>query len=124
VVFTINDGGGLALVDQLAQAGRHEIMIATVDGDPASVENIRRKRLTVINSAQFCGPLGAQALKAAYSVATGAAIARHQLVPVFPVTAETISRYPGWSGPLPAPFNKPWPSRTPRWEGAIRNVQQ
>lgn len=124
VVFTVNDGGGLALVDQLAKAGRTEIMSATVDGDPASVENIRRKRLTVINSAQFCGPLGAHALKAAYGVATGTAVHRHQLVPVFPVTTETMKRYPGWLGPLPISFTKPWPSRFPKWQGDIRNVQQ
>ena len=124
VIFTVNDGGGLALVDQLAQANRNEIMVATVDGDPASVDNIRRKRLTVINSAQFCGPLGAQALKAAYGVVTGATVSRHQLVPVFPVNTETISRYPGWLGPLPAPFKKSWPSRTPQWEGTIRTIEQ
>jgi len=123
VVFTINDGGGLVLVEQLSKAGRDEIMVATVDGDPASVDNIRRKRLTVINSAQFCGPLGAEALKAAYRITTGATVPRHQLVPVFPVTSETINRYPGWLGPLPAPFKKPWPSRTPQWEGTIRTAQ-
>lgn len=123
VLFTINDGGGLAIADLLAKAGRHEIMIATVDGDPVSVDNIRRKRLTVINSAQFCGPLGAQALKAAYGLATGTSVQRHQLLPVFPITVETIGRYPGWLGPLPKSFKKPWPSRTPNWHGEIRTVQ-
>ena len=123
VIFTINDGGGLALVEQLAQANRNEIVVATVDGDPVSVGNIRRKRLTVINSAQFCGPLGAQALKAAYSLATGTSVQRHQLLPVFPITAETIGHYPGWLGPLPKSFKKPWPSRTPNWHGVIRTVQ-
>jgi ribose transport system substrate-binding protein len=58
VVFTVNDGGGLAVVNVLAAAGRSEIMVATIDGDPASVNNIMAGRLTVIDSAQFCGPLG------------------------------------------------------------------
>ena len=124
VIFTVNDGGGLALVDHLAKAGRSEIMVATVDGDPASVNNIRRKRLTVINAAQFCGPLGAQAMKAAYSIATGIKTVRQQLVPVFPITRETISRYPGWLGPVPKAFKKPWPARTPIWEGTIHSAQQ
>jgi len=122
VLFTINDGGGLAIVDQLAKAGRDEIMVATVDGDPASVDNIRRKRLTAINSAQFCGPLGAQAMKAAYTIITGGKVPRHQLVPVFPITSKTINRYPGWLGPVPLPFSKPWPARTQQWEGTVRTI--
>ena len=122
-VFTVNDGGGLSLVDRLQQAGRSEIMTATVDGDPVSVENIRKKRLTVINTAQFCGPLGAQALQAAYRIAQGQQVPRHQLIPVFPVTTETIRRYPGWQGPVPGTFKKPWPSKKPVWEGAVRAVQ-
>lgn len=124
LIFTVNDGGGLALVDHLARAGRTEIMVATVDGDPASVENIRKKRLTVVNSAQFCGPLGAQALATAYQIAQGKQVARQQLVPVFPVTRETMARYPGWLGPIPKPFTKPWPSKQPQWDGAIRSVSQ
>ena len=120
LVFTVNDGGGLAVVDGLARAGRTEIMVATVDGDPASVENIRKKRLTVVNSAQFCGPLGAQALSTAYRIALGTAVPRQQLIPVFPVTRETMARYPGWAGPIPKPFKKPWRSMHPQWDGAIR----
>lgn len=58
VVFTVNDGGGLSIVDALAQAGRNEIKVASIDGDPASVANIKAGRLTYIDSAQFCGPLG------------------------------------------------------------------
>lgn len=122
LIFTVNDGGGLAVVDGLARAGRNEIMVATVDGDPASVENIRKKRLTVVNSAQFCGPLGAQALTTAYQIAQGKQVVRHQLVPVFPITRETMSRYPGWLGPIPRPFTKPWPSKTPQWNGAVRST--
>lgn len=49
VVFTVNDGGGLAVVEGLAAAGRTEILVATVDGDPVSVQNIKAKRLTVID---------------------------------------------------------------------------
>ncbi len=124
LIFTVNDGGGLAVVDQLAKAGRTEIMVATVDGDPASVQNIRKKRLTVVNSAQFCGPLGAQALTTAYQIAQGKQVARQQLVPVFPITRETMVRYPGWLGPIPQPFTKPWPSRQPQWNGAIRSTPQ
>jgi ribose transport system substrate-binding protein len=116
-IFTVNDGGGLAVVDALAKAGRDEIAVASVDGDPKSVENIRARRLTRIDSAQFCGPLGAEAMKAAYAVARRQTVARQILVPVFPVTAETLDRYPGWLGPIPAPFRKPWAASQPMWPG-------
>lgn len=122
-IFTVNDGGGLSVVDMLAAAGRSEIMVATIDGDPKSVDNIRMRRLTRIDAAQFCGPLGAEAIKAAYRLATGAPTPRHLRVPTFPVTLETLSRYPGWAGPIPAPFTKPWRARHSVWEGEIKALK-
>jgi ribose transport system substrate-binding protein len=123
VVFTVNDGGGLAVVDKLIQAERNEIMVATIDGDPASVKNIREGRLTVIDTAQFCGPLGAEALKAAYALLNGEKTPYHALVPVFPITRETLNRYPGWMGPIPPAFAKPWKSSAPQWRGTMRIVK-
>ncbi len=114
-IFTVNDGGGLAIVEALAQAGRDEIAVASIDGDPDSVANIRASRLTRIDAAQFCGPLGAEAMRAAYAVARKQSVPRQVLVPVFPITAETLANYPGWLGPIPASFRKPWPSRSPVW---------
>jgi ribose transport system substrate-binding protein len=119
-IFTVNDGGGLAVVEVLAKAGRDEIAVASIDGDPASVENIRARRLTRIDSAQFCGPLGAEAMKAAYAVVRGQLVAHQILVPVFPITKETLERYPGWLGPIPAPFKKPWAAKQPMWQGAVK----
>ncbi len=123
VVFTVNDGGGLAVVKALQQAGRTEIAVASIDGDPAAVENIRAGRLTRIDSAQFCGPLGAEAMRAADAILRGEHTPHHALVPVFPVTRETLPHYPGWRGPLPAAFDKPWASRTPRWQPALRVIK-
>lgn len=124
VIFTVNDGGGLAVVDKLADAGRNEIMVATIDGDPASVENVRKGRLTVIDSAQFCGPLGAEALNTAYALLTTEKTPYHALVPVFPITRETLQWYPGWMGPIPPAFTKPWQSPVPQWSGTMRVVKQ
>ncbi len=124
VIFTVNDGGGLSVVDGLYKAGRREIMIATIDGDPESVKNIRSGRLTVIDSAQFCGPLGAEAMDTAYALLTGSNPPYHALVPVFPVTRETLNLYPGWNGPVPKGFRKPWKSPTPVWNGKMRIVKQ
>jgi len=121
-IFTVNDGGGLPIVEGLAAADRNEILVASVDGDPASVENIRAGRLTVIDSAQFCGPLGAEAMKAGYALLLGEKPPQHALVPVFPITRETLQRYPGWMGPIPEPFVTPWPSRPPQWSGEIKVV--
>ena len=118
-IFTVNDGGGLAVVEALVKAGRDEIAVASVDGDPASVKNIRIRRMTRIVSAQFCGPLGAAAMKAAYAVARRQTVSRQILVPVFPVTLETLDRYPGWLGPIPASFNKPWQAKQPLWHGEV-----
>ena len=124
VIFTVNDGGGLAVVKTLADAGRHEIMTATIDGDPASIENIKARRLTVIDSAQFCGPLGAEAMKAAYALLTGDKPPYYALAPVFPITRETLDLYPGWHGPIPPAFKKPWKSHQPEWSGAMRIVKR
>jgi ribose transport system substrate-binding protein len=123
VVFTVNDGGGLSVVEGLSHAGRREIMVATIDGDPASVENIIAGNLTVIDSAQFCGPLGAEAMKAAYALLTGGTPPYHALLPVFPITRETLHLYPGWMGPIPAGFRKPWKSKVPQWQGSLNIVK-
>jgi len=115
-VFTVNDGGGLAVVDALARAGRDEVAVATVDGDPASMKNIRGNRLTRIDTAQFCGPLGARTARAAYGILSGKDVPARILVPTFPVTAETLDKYPGWNGPIPASFQKPWPAQHAMWQ--------
>jgi len=122
VVFTVNDGGGLSVVDVLANAGRKEIIVASIDGDPASVNNIKNDRLIHIDSAQFCGPLGGEAMKAGYYVAIGRAVKNHILVPVFPITKETLKHYPGWLGPVPQSFRKPWAANEVIWKGrAVTN---
>ncbi|MFT6070678.1 MAG: ribose transport system substrate-binding protein [Bacteriovoracaceae bacterium] len=108
VIFTINDGGGLSIVDALSKAGRNEIMIATVDGDPLSVKNIKDKNLTVIDSAQFCAELGRQSILAAYSFLNGKKVSNKILVPSYPITNETIKNYSGWKAKIPPPFKKPW----------------
>lgn len=120
VVFTVNDGGGLAVVEELARAGRQEILVASIDGDPAAVERISKGQLIHIDSAQFCGPLGEEAMKTAYAIATDQPYVRHARVPVFPVTRETLHLYPGWLGPIPEPFRKPWQSENPIWDGQLK----
>lgn len=119
VIFTVNDGGGLAIVDVLQNAGRYEIAIATVDGDPASVKNIREKKLTRIDSAQFCGPLGATAIATTYAILKGKKVNSPVLVPTFPITQETLNIYPGWEGPIPTSFTKSWPAKQSVWKNTL-----
>lgn len=119
VIFTVNDGGGLAVVDVLQHAGRNEIAIATVDGDPASVKNIREKKLTRIDAAQFCGPLGAAAAATTYAILKGEKVHSPVLVPTFPITQETLAIYPGWEGPIPIEFQKPWPAKQTLWKNSL-----
>lgn len=117
VIFTVNNGGGLSVVEVLAGAGRDEIAVATVDGDVESVANLSNRRLTRIDNAQFCAVLGATALQTTYRLLQQEPVAHHILIPVFPVTLETLDRYPGWHSPLlPASFNKPWPTLSPLWD--------
>jgi len=123
VVFTVNDGGGLNVVKGLNEAGRNEIMVATIDGDPLSLKNLSENRLTVINSAQFCQPLGEEALYTAYDILNGKKVKSHKLIPVFPVTKETLSLYPSWHGPIPNTFEKPWASKSPYWSGQINTAK-
>lgn len=124
VVFTVNDGGGLNVVNELASAGRSEIFVVTIDGDPESVENIRQKRLTRIDAAQFCAALGASSLRAAWLLLQGVKVPNHLLLPTFPITRETIDRYRGWMGEVPGAFEKPWKSSRPRWENHLSEVDR
>lgn len=123
VVFTVNDGGGLAVVEVLAAAGRDEIIVASIDGDPQAVDNIRAGRLTAIDAAQYCGPLGAEALKAAHALLKQVTPPFHALIPVFPITKQTLPMYSGWTGPIAEDFDKPWPSANRRWQGILRIIE-
>ena len=122
VVFTVNDGGGIPVMHALADAGRNEIKLATVDGDPQSLNFIKNKQITVIDSAQFCHAMGVEAMNTAALILEGKSIAEHKLIPVFPVTSETEPLYPGWTGDIPKSFIKPWPSKVPQWSNRIKHV--
>jgi len=115
LVFCVNDGGGLAVVETLVEAGRDEIRVATIDGDPASEANIAAGRLTIVDSAQFCWHLGAEAMTRAWDLLLGRDVPAVVLLPVYPITVETQAGYGGWYADIPAGFTKPWPSETPVW---------
>ena len=88
-----------------------------------SVENISNGRVTVIDSAQFCGPLGEEAMQAGYDILIGKKVPYHALVPVFPVTGETLAQYPGWCGPIPEKLEKSWKSLGAEWSGSLKIIK-
>lgn len=123
VLFTINDGGGISIVEELRKAGRLEIKHATVDGDPKSIENIKKSQMTVINSAQFCAEIGRQTAKLAIShLVNKETLPKKVLIPTFPVTKETLSRYDGWLGQMPTPFIKPWTKKKELWKSELKKL--
>lgn len=112
-IFCVNDGGGLAIMEALERAGRKDVVMATIDGDPAAVAAIRRGGLIGIDTAQFCGPLGAESMRWTYRHLEGERVPRQVVMTVFPVTRENVASYPGWMGPVPARITKPWPPFEP-----------
>lgn len=119
VVFSINDDGGLSMVKELQLAGRTEVIHATVDGDPKSVENILKKDgITQIDSAQFCAELGRVTARTALKVLEGKKVAKQVLVPTFPITKETRKSYSGWYGVPVKKLKLPWNSKT--WENKLK----
>lgn len=98
LILTVNDGGGLSVVKALWNKKRTEIHHATFDGDPASVENIKNGRLTIIDSAQFCAELGRETARTLIRYLKKEKVPAKILVPTYPVTIESLKSYPGWMG--------------------------
>lgn len=117
VIFTVNDGGGISLINEIADPSRNSVKVATIDGDPDSIENIRKGRMTVINSAQFCSEIGRKTIDVTYQRLQGNPVPKKVLIPTFPVTKETLERYPGWSGKIPESFVKPWNQE--EWDNTV-----
>ncbi|MFP5504508.1 MAG: sugar ABC transporter substrate-binding protein [Candidatus Sericytochromatia bacterium] len=112
-VFCVNDGGGSGVLAALKQAKRQDLVLATIDGDPAMVAEIRRGGMVGIDTAQFCGPLGAESMRWTYRLLRGEKVPRQVLVTVFPITRESVGAYPGWLGPIPETIRAPWPPHQP-----------
>ncbi|MEN0057256.1 MAG: substrate-binding domain-containing protein, partial [Bdellovibrio sp.] len=98
LILTVNDGGGLSIVKALWDKKRSEIRHATFDGDPLSIENIKNKRITVIDSAQYCAEVGRQSARALIAYFTKRKFPMRQLISTYPVTEQNWKEYPGWLG--------------------------
>ncbi|MFS4458265.1 substrate-binding domain-containing protein [Bdellovibrio sp. HCB2-146] len=112
LILTVNDGGGITIVKQLVAKSRTEIVHATFDGDPASVQNIQEKKLTVIDSAQFCAELGRETARSLIAHLKKMPTESKKLIPTFPVTSKSLAQYPGWMGvPTTQRKTEPAPKR-------------
>jgi len=120
VIFCINDGGGNSIAKEISQAKRDDLVIATIDGDPKSIKLLKENKNIVIDSAQFCGAMGAVSLRAAYDKLLGKKVAENILLPVFPITKKTAHMYHGWLSPIPQRFKKPWYSFHPYWDNRLK----
>ncbi|MBL4632321.1 MAG: hypothetical protein JKY56_00525, partial [Kofleriaceae bacterium] len=89
----------------------------------ASVSAIRRGDIIKIDSAQFCGALGATAMQTADRLLRGQSVPKKLLVPTFPITQDTEGMYNGWTGAIPAAFDKPWKSTQPQWKPEVREAK-
>lgn len=112
-VFCVNDGGGLAVARVVREAKRKDILLATIDGDPAALAQIRGEGPIRVDTAQFCGPLGEESMRWTYRLLTGHKVPRQVDVAVFPIVRTNLASYPGWMGPIPAVIRRPWPPHTP-----------
>lgn len=108
-VFCVNDGGGINVMRAIKDAKRDDIVMATIDGDPASVSTIAEGGPIAIDTAQFCGALGAESLKVTHRLLLGERIPREVLITVFPITRQSLKAYPGWGGAVPRIILRPWP---------------
>lgn len=119
VIFAINDAGAYPIVKALDKAGRDEIFFASIDGDPRMVEYIKKDRIVKIDSAQFCKILGKETIKISYNILSKKDAPKSIIIPAFPVTKETISRFNGWDGEIPSSFEKPWRAKKNIWNNSL-----
>ncbi|WP_232469293.1 substrate-binding domain-containing protein [Bdellovibrio bacteriovorus] len=113
LILTVNDGGGITIVKTLWEKKRTEIRHATFDGDPESVENIKNKRLTIIDSAQFCAELGRETARNLIAYLRKEKVPTKKLVPTFPVTEQSVKDYPGWMGRPSSKYVTVTPEKAP-----------
>lgn len=102
-VYCVNDGGGLGAYFASKAAGRSDLVIASVDGDPEAVTLIKQGTNFKLDTAHHARVLGATTVDVANMVVQGKSVPYKTVVPVYPITNETVAGYPGWEGAeLPA----------------------
>lgn len=107
-IFSVNDGAGVAIANEIYKAGRVDLKLASIDGDPENIKNLKDKKVIVSNSAQFCFALGEKTAMVSIDFLNGLKIPKKILVPTFPVNKETLSLFPGWQGAIPNQFEMVW----------------
>jgi len=95
-VYAINDGGGLGAYYAIKAAGRSgEILIAAVDGEPPAVELIKAGTNYGLDTSHFARVLGRTSADVAHRVVQGETVPYKTVIPVFPITIDSLSYFPG-----------------------------
>jgi len=122
-VFCVNDGGGTEVAKALQDAGRKEIILASVDGAAPMVNMIRKNSIVRVDTAQFCRMLGQTAMQLAWKYLHGEAIPDQVSIPVFPITQATLPVFRERLEEMPEKFTKPWPCQTPVWQRNLKIIK-
>jgi hypothetical protein len=64
--------------------------------------------------------MGRQVAQVAWDYLAGNKYPKKVLVPVFPISVETMKYYSGWKGKLPGKVILPWNKK--RWSGKVERV--
>lgn len=96
-VFAINDPTAMGADRALADAGRTDVLIASVDGSPEIVERMAVSHSQIIStSTQNPRQMGFKAVDAAVKLLSGEDVPSYNLIETRLVTLENLESYTGW----------------------------
>ena len=96
-VFTINDASAIGADRALADLGRDDILIASVDGSAAIVERMTSNQSRIVStSTQNPHLMGFRAIEALTRLRAGEPVPKYNLIETRLVTSETVDAYTGW----------------------------
>lgn len=96
-VFAINDPTAMGADQALADVGRTDVLIASVDGSPEIVERMAVKRSQIVStSTQHPRQMGFSAVEAAIKLRAGENVPTYNLIETRLVTLDNLESYTGW----------------------------
>lgn len=96
-VFAINDPSAIGADRLLEEAGRKDILIASVDGSPSAMVRMQQASSRIVaTSTQNPRLMGVRAVEAIIQMREGEAVSRYNLIESELVTRENMATYSGW----------------------------
>ena len=93
-VFGINDGGGLGAYFAGKAAGKN-VAIAGVDAEDDAVDLIKKNTNYGLSTAHLTRIFGRTAAETAHAIVQGKQVPKKVIIPVYPVTYDSLADYPG-----------------------------